>query len=187
MKYEDYIEIKPGYESVIDIGSDERNKNLWQDYIVHDDMKNALHKIVASFKNEDPNERRSFWIYGTYGTGKSYAAIVIKHLFTDTIQNISGFFDQHSQLNADKNAFLGIRQQGKGDFLVIWETGVTGIRNGIDLMMKMEIAIRKALKEKFGEQANYGRESLLSSIQKRVADDRYNWEKSFTTASCYEW
>lgn len=29
-KYNSYIELRPGYESVVDIGSEERNPNLWQ-------------------------------------------------------------------------------------------------------------------------------------------------------------
>lgn len=93
-KYNSYIELRPGYESVVDIGSEERNPNLWQEYIVHEDMKVAIEKICESFKMEDLDKRRSFWIHGTYGTGKSYAAIVLKHLFTDSIANIEDFFDR---------------------------------------------------------------------------------------------
>lgn len=43
-KYNSYIELRPGYESVVDIGSEERNPNLWQEYIVHEDMKVAIEK-----------------------------------------------------------------------------------------------------------------------------------------------
>ena len=31
-KYSDYIEISPTFESVVDIDSDTRNKNLWREY-----------------------------------------------------------------------------------------------------------------------------------------------------------
>ena len=37
-KYNSYIELRPGYESVVDIDSEERNPNLWQEYIVHEDI-----------------------------------------------------------------------------------------------------------------------------------------------------
>ena len=59
-KYSQYIELRPGFESVVDLASEERNPNLWQEYIVHDDMKLAVEKICDSFKNEDKNQRRSF-------------------------------------------------------------------------------------------------------------------------------
>ena len=176
-KYSKYIELRPGYESVVDLHSEERNPNLWQDYIVHDDMKTAVEKICSSFKMENPDQRRSFWIHGTYGTGKSYAAIVLKHLFTDTTENIEDFFDRKKLLTPYKNKFMSIRN--KGDYLVVWKSGVTGIDSGISLMMEMEISIRKALHERYGENAYYGKTSLVSEARRIVSDNKYNWEAIF--------
>ena len=177
-KYSKYIELRPGYESVVDLRSEERNPNLWQEYIVHEDMQLAVEKICSSFKMENPDQRRSFWIHGTYGTGKSYAAIVLKHLFTDSPQNIESFFDRKKLLTKYKNKFMSIRN--KGDHLVVWKSGVTGINSGISLMMEMEMEIRKALKEKYQDQAYYGKTSLVSEAQRIVADNRYNWEAIFS-------
>ncbi len=177
-KYNKYIELRPGYESVVDLRSEERNPNLWQEYIVHEDMKQAVEKICSSIKMENPDQRRSFWIHGTYGTGKSYAAIVLKHLFTDTPSNIENFFDRKKLLVPYKNKFMSIRN--KGDYLVVWKSGVTGVNSGISLMMELEMEIRKALNEKFGDQAYYGKTSLVSEAQRIVRDNRYNWEAIFS-------
>jgi hypothetical protein len=182
-KYSRYIELRPGYESVVDIGSEDRNPNLWQEYIVHDDMKVAVEKICDSFKMEDPNQRRSFWIHGTYGTGKSYAAIVLKHLFTNSVKNIESFFDRKRLLTPFKNKFLSIRNKGEGEFLVVWKSGCTGITTGTQLMMEMEISIRKALKERFGESAHYGRNSLVDEAKRIVSDKAYNWDAIFEEPS----
>ena len=46
--YNSYIELSPHYESVVDIDSENRNPNMWQEYIVHEDMKDALDKICTS-------------------------------------------------------------------------------------------------------------------------------------------
>ena len=178
-KYSQYIELRPGFESVVDLASEERNPNLWQEYIVHDDMKLAVEKICDSFKNEDKNQRRSFWIHGTYGTGKSYAAIVLKHLFTDSVGNIEDFFDRKRLLLPYKNKFLSIRRKGSGDFLVIWKSGCSDIVNGTHLMMEMEISIRDALKEKFGDNAYYGRASLIEEVKRVISDNLYNWNAIF--------
>lgn len=177
-KYSNYIELRPGYESVVDLRSEERNPNLWQEYIVHEDMRQAVEKICSSFKMENPDQRRSFWIHGTYGTGKSYAAIVLKHLFTDLPRNIESFFDRKKLLTPYKNKFMSLRN--KGDYLVVWKSGVTGINSGISLMMEMEMEIRKALKDKFQDQAYYGKTSLVNEAQRIVADNRYNWEAIFS-------
>lgn len=176
-KYSKYIEIRPGYESVVDMNSEERNPNLWKDYIVHEDMKVAIEKICSSFKMEIPDQRRSFWIHGSYGTGKSYAAIVFKHLFTDTSGSIEHFFERKKLLTPFKNKFMSIRN--KGDYLVVSKSGVTGTNSGISLMMEMEIQIKRALSEKFQEDAYYGKVSLVSEAKRIVKDNRYNWETIF--------
>lgn len=122
------------------------------DYIVHEDMKGAIEKICDSLKFEDEDKRRSFWIHGAYGTGKSYAAIVLKHLFEDKVDSIRKFLS-NQMLIQYRERFLSIRE--KGDFLVIWKSQATDIKSGIQLMMTMEDAIRDKLKEKYGDSAYY--------------------------------
>ena len=79
-KYDTYLQISPTFESVVDIAADGRNQNLWREYIVGEDMEKLVDLLCQSLNYESPDSRRSFWIHGTYGTGKSYAAILIKHL-----------------------------------------------------------------------------------------------------------
>lgn len=175
-KYSSYIELSPHYESVVDLDAEERNPNLWQEYIVHEDMKNAVDKICQSVKEETKDARRSFWIHGAYGTGKSYAAIVLKHLFEDTPNNIERFLSKELLLPY-RHKFVSIRE--RGEFLVVWKSGCTGIRNGVHLMMEMEVAIREKLRRKFGEKAYLGGASLVSSVKSMLDDKTINWDYLF--------
>jgi Txe/YoeB family toxin of Txe-Axe toxin-antitoxin module len=174
--YNTYIELSPHYESVVDLNSEKRNPNLWQEYIVHEDMKLAVEKICQSIKYEKEDARRSFWIHGAYGTGKSYAAIVLKHLFEDTVTNVHSFLSKQLLLPY-RNQFVALRE--KGEYLVVWKSGCTGIKSGIHLMMEMEMAIRQKLKTKFGENAYYGRKSLIACVQELINDESINWENIF--------
>ncbi len=176
-KYNTYIELSPHYESVVDLDAEERNPNLWHEYIVHEDMKVAVEKICESLRNEYKDARRSFWIHGAYGTGKSYAAIVLKHLFEDTISNIQTFMSKPLLLPY-RNKFTAIRE--KGDFLVVWKSGCTGIRSGTQLMMEMEMSIRNKLAKKYGDKAYYGRKSLIAAVQELLKDASINWQNIFT-------
>lgn len=176
-KYSNYIELSPNYESVVDINSDERNPDMWYDYIVNEDMQLAIEKMYASIQYENKDARRSFWIQGAYGTGKSYAAIVIKHLFEDPPKNIDKFFSQNDILRAYKNKFTAIRE--KGDFLVVWKSGTSDVLTGIQLMMAIELDIRRVLQKKFGKKAYYGRKSLVTVVQEKINDKLYNWELIF--------
>lgn len=108
--YNSYIELSPHYESVVDIDSESRNPNMWQEYIVHEDMKDALDKICQSLSFEDMDKRRSFWVHGAYGTGKSYAAIVLKHLFEDPVDSIRPFLSKQL-LIPYRDAFIAQREK----------------------------------------------------------------------------
>jgi hypothetical protein len=176
MKYKNYIELSANYESVVDLDAEERNPNLWQEYIVHDDMKRAIDAVCQTMNWEDNDKRRSFWIHGAYGTGKSYAAIVLKHLFEDEVTNIEKFMSKPS-LAAYKKRFLKLRQ--KGEYLVAWKSGATDIKSGTHLMMEMEAKIKEKLAEKYGEKAYYGRNSLINAAKEAVSNKIINWDFVF--------
>lgn len=175
-KYNAFIELSPHYESVVDIDSETRFPDMWQEYIVHEDMRDAIEKISDSFKYETLDQRRSFWIHGTYGTGKSYAAIVLKHLFEDDPAKIRQFLSKQI-LVPYREKFMSIRE--KGDFLVVWKSQVTDIKSGTQLMMTMELAIRASLKAKFGDKAYYGKKSLISAAKDAVNNSSINWSDIF--------
>lgn len=174
--YNAYIELSPNYESVVDIDSENRNPNLWQEYIVHEDMKDALDKLCQSLSFEDMDKRRSFWIHGAYGTGKSYAAIVLKHLFEDSVESIRPFLSKQL-LIPYRDTFIAQREKGK--YLVVWKSQTTDIKSGTQLMMAVELAIREKLKEEFGDSAYYGKNSLIAAAQEAINKQSINWQEIF--------
>lgn len=183
--YSDYIEISPTFESVVDIDSDTRNKNLWREYIVGDDMENLMEALCQSLNkegvdNEGNDLRRSFWVHGTYGTGKSYAAILVKHLMEDPPSVIDDYLAKNSRLSKYRNRFMKCRNKGE-DFLVIWKTGCTGLLDGNAILMEAEKAIRDALAAKFGDQADYADASLADAVKEKVHSSLYNWEHILET------
>ena len=90
-KYSNYLEINPSFESVVDIDADKRNTNLWREYIVGEDMDTLVDHLCESLGNEAPDLRRSFWIHGSFGTGKSYAALLVKHLMEEAPEVIDDY------------------------------------------------------------------------------------------------
>ena len=173
-KYSDYLQISPTYESVVDIGADQRNTNLWREYVVGEDMVKAMDKICASVRMEAVDARRSFWIHGSYGTGKSYAAIVIKHLFEESANVVDAYMQGNQMMAQFRNRFMPVRRNG--DFLVIWQSGCTNVRNSTQFLMTIESDIRAALAAKFGDSAYYGRGSLLDVVRAKLNDGSINWD-----------
>lgn len=175
-RYSEFIEISPTFESVVDIDADTRNANLWREYIVGEDMEKMMEVLCQSLNNEGPDLRRSFWIEGTYGTGKSYAAILIKHLMEDKPEVVDAYLSQNSRLSAYRNRFMKCRNKEKGDYLVIWKTGCTGIRDGNSMLMEAEKAVRDALAVKFGDKADYGEASLQDAVTQQINSPVHNWD-----------
>ena len=173
VKYNRYLEINPAFESVIDIDADKRNRNLWQEYIVGDDMERLMEFLCQSLGNEVPDARRSFWIHGSYGTGKSYAALFVKHLMEESPETVDAFLSSRSVLSKFRNRFAKCRKNG--DYLVIWKTGCTGIRTGDMMLLEAEKAVYDALREKYGEKAYLGSDSLMDAVKAKLADPSINW------------
>lgn len=89
---------KKGYHPVYDIENE--SPNSWKRFIPNDNFYEVLTTALNSIEPSSGIEKkRSIWIHGTYGTGKSHATSVIKHLLWDDIGDIAdfveGFEDQY--------------------------------------------------------------------------------------------
>lgn len=63
-----------------------------------------MQKVIGSVSNKVVDEHRSFWLEGTYGTGKSHAAAVIKHLLCDPFEEIKDYIAE--EYGADKYTII---------------------------------------------------------------------------------
>jgi hypothetical protein len=82
MKYSDIVNLRamrPAY-NIQEEGHDE-----WKTFIANDQFNGILHNMIKAVRNNDADNHKSVWIAGTYGTGKSHAGAVLKHLFCDAI------------------------------------------------------------------------------------------------------
>ena len=181
VRYSNYLEINPAFESVVDINADKRNVNLWREYIIGEDMDTLVEYLCESLGNEAPDLRRSFWIHGSYGTGKSYAAVFVKHLIEEKPEVIDAFLAGSGRLSKYRNRFAKCRKNG--DYLVIWKTGCTGIRSGDMMLLEAEKAIHDALVEKYGDTAYLGSSSLIDAVKAKLADPSINWEYVLETTT----
>ena len=90
MKYSDFITIresKPAYN----ISNEEKGE--WETFIPNAQFNEILRRVISAVRNNDQDAHKSFWIDGTYGTGKSHAAAVIKHLLCDNVEDIREYVD----------------------------------------------------------------------------------------------
>lgn len=165
-KYDSFIELTPGYESVVDINSDKNSGEFWSKYIVNDDMVNAVRLLSLSLRPDDPNEDVwHFFMKGSYGTGKTYSAIVIKHLLQDDYSIVEKFLNKNKLFTDVKDKFLAARK--KGPYYVKFRSGeCKQLNTSNKLLFQLEQSVREILKE--NNFTYTGRNSLINTVKEKV-------------------
>lgn len=176
-KYDSFIELTPGYESVVDISSDSKSADFWSRYIVNDDMVTAVRLLARSLRPDDPNEDVwHYWIKGAYGTGKTYSAIVIKHLLQDDYQTVERFLNKNTLFCDVKDRFLSARK--RGPYYVKFRSGeCKQLDTSNKFLFQLEQSVKELLKE--NDFAYTGQSSLMASVKETVKDFKPKLERDF--------
>lgn len=143
-RYSDLLrlrESKPAYNIQLEESGE------WNTFIANDQFNEILRKIISAVRNDNKDLHKSFWIEGTYGSGKSHAGAVITHLLTDPVEAIHEWVDEeykagrHSLL---RNSIYDLRKE-KRLFPVCME-GSCNISHREDLSLAIQKAVKQALK-----------------------------------------
>lgn len=142
-KYSDAIRIRET-KSAYNIQSEEGSE--WTNFIPNEQFNSILQKVVASVSNKVVDEHRSFWLEGTYGTGKSHAAAVIKHLLCDPIHDIEEYVND--EYGADKYTIIreslyALRKQTR--LFPVTMNSTCNIATGEDLPLQIQLHVCQAL------------------------------------------
>ena len=89
-KYSDLIEIR---ESAIAFKIHPENGD-WRDFIPNGQFNDVLRKVIDAVYNNNADFHKPFWIAGTYGSGKSHAGAVVKHLLCDKVEDIREYIER---------------------------------------------------------------------------------------------
>lgn len=89
-RYSDIIRVRAGKPAY---NIEEERDDEWTSFIPNEQFNNVLKVVLRAVRGNDINVHKSFWINGTYGTGKSHAAAVIAHLLGDPVEYIRRWVD----------------------------------------------------------------------------------------------
>ena len=142
-KYSDAIRIRET-KSAYNIQKEEGGE--WTNFIPNEQFNGILQKVIGSVSNKVVDEHRSFWLEGTYGTGKSHAASVIKHLLCDPIEDIDSYIKD--EYGADKYSIIreslyALRSQAK--LFPVTMNSTCSISTGEDLPLQIQLHVCQAL------------------------------------------
>lgn len=143
MKYSDIVTLRsmrPAY-NIQDEGLGE-----WKTFIANDQFNGILESMIKAVRNNDADNHKPLWIAGTYGTGKSHAGAVLKHLFCDPIDDIREYVEEeYKKEKYDKlrSALLNVRMQKR--LFPVNLYGQQKIAHEEDLSLQLQKVIKGAL------------------------------------------
>ncbi|MDE6433412.1 MAG: hypothetical protein K2L07_04210 [Lachnospiraceae bacterium] len=140
MKYSEIIDVQKFFKSAFDITSDKGE--TWKTFISNEKFESNLAQIINCFTSPVLNNRKSIWIQGTYGTGKSHSLAVIKHLLCDDYSTIEDYISRISRSQL-RNSISTFRQE-KRVFPVVLK-GVYAIADVADLTYTIQQQVAAAL------------------------------------------
>lgn len=144
-KYSDAIRIRET-KSAYNIQMEESGE--WSNFIPNVQFNEILGKVIGSVSNKVIDEHRSFWLEGTYGTGKSHAAAVIKHLLCDPVEQIEEYVNQefaNPKFAILRQSLWDLREKTR--LFPVTMIGHCSIAHKDDLSLQIQTHVVKALHE----------------------------------------
>lgn len=144
-KYNDIVTLrsmKPAYNIKYE-GPDD-----WKSFIANDQFNDLLRKTISAVRNNDADNHKPIWIAGTYGSGKSHAGAVLKHLLCDSIDKITEYVDEEyhdSKYDLLRNSLMNLRHDTR--LFPVNLYGQQDIAHEADLSLQLQKEVRNALKK----------------------------------------
>ena len=136
--YSDFIQMQ-NYLPVYDITAESSNR-LWASFIPTNQFCDLLQQTMTAVSSSDKFKRKSIWVQGTFGTGKSHASSVVRHLLCDQYEGVNFYFNkiEDASLRAQVDNF----RKNKRFFSVV----IKGIEGAYDLP-RFSLALQRHVKE----------------------------------------
>lgn len=144
-KYDDIIKIRGG-KAAYDISEEKQGE--WVSFIPNEQFNNVLRTVIKSVRNNDIDNHKSFWINGTYGTGKSHAVAVISHLLGDWVEDICDWVDyeyKDSKFERIRESIYSLRKTKR--LLTVNVYGLRSMTHPGDLALVLQKAVTDTLRK----------------------------------------
>ncbi|BAM69677.1 conserved hypothetical protein [Methanothermobacter sp. CaT2] len=140
MRYSEIISLNERFQPAYDLENE--MEDYWKTFIPTRKFYEILKETLDVLESNLVENRQSIWIQGTYGTGKSHAAAVIKHLLSDDPEVLDDFDIKDSQLAARLRSF----REKKRIFPVVIK-GTSGITDPGEFTLLVEKSVKRALRD----------------------------------------
>ncbi len=127
---------------------EEEKEGQWETFIPNEQFNTVLKTVLRSVRGNNIDIHKSFWINGTYGTGKTHAVAVITHLLCDPVEKIQNWVNyeyKDDKFKVIRDAIYSLRQNKR--LLPVKIEGLCDMSHVADLPLVLQAAVVKALNE----------------------------------------
>ena len=108
MKYSDFITLPNYFKSFYNL--QDEVADYWKQFVPTRQFLDLLRTTLDAVSSNIPEKRKSIWMKGTYGTGKSHASAVIKHLICSDLSETTDYMEDRIENIDLKSRLLNFRQ-----------------------------------------------------------------------------
>ncbi len=140
--YKDYFGIRPDYAPCMTLADINKTPETWLGFYPHESFVEILRELLKSLSGG----KKTLWITGDYGTGKSHASLVLQKLFMDDEIRVQKWLDIRKEQIPEpvRKAFL---LQREANVLVVYDVNSDGVDAKNQFLMRLQRGITKALEE----------------------------------------
>ncbi len=138
--YKDYFGIKPDYAPIMTRANIDKSPETWLAFYPHDSFVEILRELLKSLNGG----KKTLWITGAYGTGKSHASLVLQKLFSDDKERVQKWLDLR-KAQIPEPVRNGVLDGHKEKMLIVYDVNADGVDAKNQFLMRLQRGITKAL------------------------------------------
>ena len=170
-KYLEYFVIDEGYYPEINDSSIKDPKNKWQSTFPHKDIVEILRMLERALSRL---QKKSLWIEGSYGTGKSRILWMMQNLLSCSDAEFDAYFDEYDNLRGEIDLRERLRTERRGKIVTAARYATGDITSTQKLIFAVFESLTAALKK--GGYKFDGAKTLRGKIASWLESDKANLE-----------
>ncbi len=147
MLYREYVRVDADFIPVFSQENDKAHQHAWKSFIPHESIRRIVQDLIAALSGERQENRKALWMTGAFGTGKTYAAFLIKHLLEDDLSEVKTWFDKYPPVQSLWAEFSALRLNKK-IIVPVFKSASAMVRDDTRLFMEIQSAVKNSLRAK---------------------------------------
>ncbi|MDE5832199.1 MAG: hypothetical protein K2H64_04315, partial [Desulfovibrio sp.] len=180
MLYKDIIRLPADFRECMDQAAIDQSPDTWLNFYPHETFIEILRLVLAGMDGSG----KSVWINGSYGVGKSHAALVFQKLFMDDESRVAAWLERYKDLIPEAVARSLWARRGERT-LVVYDVNGDSLDGKTQFLIRLERTISRELTA-LGCQVPIA-SALMPEILKRAGEDPYFFETRDKMQSLLPW